>query len=240
MTKPIIQYPRGSGGNWLGNLIWHLEHNQLSLPNVDVVFDGQLRSNSFAYTHVFNLLNGKNPTFDQYPGPRVIFSSPCWFNQFINDAVKVRYHIQKLSKESIADQFFLLSNSAVYILTDQLWQTTWEIPGELEYRLLSEDQERFIDCLFSLLDKFNIKYTSDRNYCRASIEYYKSTCPKPLEHLNNFDSLLWLSWCHAHILINKQSLSASITPDATINSIRNIIEPVSSEVLATTLPMVAS
>ena len=25
MKKPVICWPRGSGGNWLGNLIWRLE-----------------------------------------------------------------------------------------------------------------------------------------------------------------------------------------------------------------------
>lgn len=234
-----MQYPRGSGGNWLGNLIWHLEHNQLSLPTVDVTFDGHPLSDSFTYTHGFELYDGKNPIFYHGVEPRIMFSSPCWFNQFINDAVKVRYHIENLSKQSILDQFYRLTDSAVYILTDTLWQKTWERPGELDYRLLVEDQEQFIDCLFSVLDKFDIKYTGDRNYCHASIEYYKSTCPRPLEHLNNFDSILWLSWCHAHILINNQSLSTIVTTDATIDSIRSIVEPVSGEILATTLPMVA-
>ena len=238
-NKLFIQYPRGSGGNWLANLIWRLEHNQLTLPNVDVVFDDQKRSTSFTFIHGFNLFDGKNPTFDPVTGPCVMFSSPCWFNQFINDAVKVRYHALNLSDQSTIDQFHTLTDSAIYILTDTLWQKTWQHPGELDYRLLVEDPDQFIDRLFCVLDKFNIKYTRDRSYCHSSIEYYKSTCPSPSEHLNNFNSLLWLAWCHAHILINNQSLPATIPSDATVDVIRDIVEPVSAEILAATLPMVA-
>lgn len=202
MSLPTIQYPRGSGGNWLSNLIWHLENNQLTLPN-------------------------------QFP------PSPCWFNQFINDAVKVRYHILNLSVQPIIDQFHILTDSAIYILTDTLWQKTWGQPGELDYRLLVEDSDQFINRLFSVLDNFDIKYTRNRSYCHSSIEYYKSTCPDPSKHLNNFNSLLWLAWCHAHVLINNQSLPVTIPSDATVDVIRSIVEPMSAEILATTLPMVA-
>ena len=239
MSLPTIQYPRGSGGNWLSNLIWHLENNQLTLPKVNVVFDDQKISTNFKLTHGFNLFDGKNPTFNPFTGPCVMFSSPCWFNQFINDAVKVRYHILNLSVQPIIDQFHILTDSAIYILTDTLWQKTWGQPGELDYRLLVEDSDQFINRLFSVLDSFDIKYTRNRSYCHSSIEYYKSTCPDPSKHLNNFNSLLWLAWCHAHVLINNQSLPVTIPSDATVDVIRSIVEPMSAEILATTLPMVA-
>ena len=241
MKKPIICYPRGSGGNWLSNLIWRLETDQFELPTVDVVFDGQRKSDSFLYSHIFNMYDRQSPIFDKKCEDTTLikFSSPCWFNQYINDAIKVKYHITKLSNESIINQFHLLTDSAVYILTDKLWRKTWASPGELDYTLLLTNPDQFIDCLFSVLDKFNIKYTRNRSYCHSSLEYYKSTCPDPSDHLNNFDSLLWLAWCHAHILINKQSLSATIPSDATVASIRRIVEPATKNIFETTLPMVA-
>jgi len=240
VKRNIICYPRGSGGYWLNNLIWRLETSQFDLPDVDVVFDGQPTSANFLQSHLFNLVDGKTATFDEScKGDNLIkFSSPCWFNQFINDAVKVRYRILNLSDQSIIDQFYTLTNSAVYILTDTLWQKTWEHPGELDYKLLIEDPDQFIDRLFSVLDRCSIKYTRDRSYCHSSIEYYKSTCPDPSKHLNNFNSLLWLAWCHAHILINNQPLPATIPTDATVDAICKIVEPVSAGVLARTLPMV--
>jgi len=228
MKKPVICYPRGSGGNWLGNLIWRLETNGFELPEVNVVFDGQPKSNRFLYSHIFNILDGKTPIYDdRYMSHDMVkFSSPCWFNQYINDAVKVRYHILNIGTTPIIDQFHLLTDSAIYIRTDSRWQETWKIPGKLEYSLLYRDSEKFVDQLFALLDQCNVKYTPVREYCNASIEYYKSTCPQPSEHLNNFDSLLWLAWCHAELLISGVGLRSTVPADATVDIIRQLVEPV--------------
>ncbi len=225
MNKPVICFPRGSGGHWLGNLIWRLENNKFDLSEVDVVFDHETVTNSFDWSCRF---------FDNHPletGCKINFSSPCWFTQYINDAVKVRYHIMDLGEKSLQEQFFTLSNSAKYILTDPLWQQTWNVRGDLEYSLLSQNPDKFITQLFAILDKFKIEYSANREYCLKSIDYYKSTCPDTAYHLYNFDSLLWLAWCHADVLINKKSLPGTIMDDATIDSIRSIIEPVSPHMI---------
>jgi len=234
MNKPVICYPRGSGGHWLGNLIWRLENNQFDVSKVDVIFDHETVTNSFELTHRYNLwIDEKTPTFTHnftiYSA--INFSSPCWFTQYINDAIKVRYHILNLGEKSLQEQFFTLSDSAKYILTDPLWQQTWNVRGDLEYSLLSQNPDKFITQLFAILDKFNIKYSANREYCHRSIDYYKSTCPTTIDHLYNFDSLLWLAWCHADVLINKKSLPGTIMDDATIDSIRSIIEPVSAHMI---------
>ena len=225
MNKPVICFPRGSGGHWLGNLIWRLENNKFDLSEVDVVFDYETVTDSFELSCKF-FENHRFETDDQ-----INFSSPCWFTQYINDAVKVRYHILHLGEKSLQEQFFTLSNSAKYILTDPLWQQTWNVRGDLEYSLLSQNPDKFITQLFAILDKFKIEYSANREYCHKSIDYYKSTCPDTAYHLYNFDSLLWLAWCHADVLINKKSLPGTIMDDATIDSIRSIIEPVSAHMI---------
>jgi hypothetical protein len=196
------------------------------------VFDGETLSKSFDFSHRYNLFDGKTPTFthDYTKHPSINFSSPCWFTQYINDAIKVRYHIKKLGEKSLREQFHDLTNSAKYILTDPLWQKTWNTPGELEYSLLLQNSDKFITQLFAILDKFNIKYSPNREYCHRSIDYYRSTCPNPIDHLYNFDSLLWLAWCHADVLINEKTLPATIEDDS-LESIRSIIEPVSSHMI---------
>ena len=234
MKKPLLCWPQGSGGNWLGNLIWRLENNKFELPEINVVFDGQTLSNSFGFSHRYNLLDGKTPTFDDYiinNHSTINFSSPCWFTQYINDAVKVRYHIEKIGEKSLTEQFHLLTDSAVYILTDPLWQQTWNVRGDLEYSLLRQNPDKFITQLFGILDQFDIKYFANREYCHKSIDYYKSTCPNTVDHLYNFDSLLWLAWCHADVLINKKSLPETIMDNAILESIRSIIEPVSAHMI---------
>jgi len=227
MKKPVICYPRGSGGNWLMNLIWRLETNQFELPTVDVVFDGQTFTSSFLSSHTFEIYDGITPTIDNkcIDADWIKFSSPCWFNHYINDAVKVRYHISKIGTTSIADQFHLLTDSAIYIRTAPLWQSTWGSPGRVEYRLLYQDPKEFVDQLFAVLDQYCIKYTPNYEYCYASIDYYKSTCPRPLDHLNNFNSLLWLAWCHAELLISGIGLPATLPTDATVSDIQQLVQP---------------
>ena len=135
-----------------------------------------------------------------------------------NNAIKVRYHIQKLGEKSLFEQFNTLTDSAVYTQTDPLWQQTWNMPSDLEFCLLYEHPDQFITNLFHLLDQHSIKYTDNREYCHKSIDYYKSTLPSREQHLYNFNSLLWLSWCHADVLIRKDSLSETITEEESSNS----------------------
>lgn len=243
MKNPVICYPRGCGGHWLGNLIWRLENNKFELLKVDVVFDGQPLSRSFEFSHQFDLFDGKTPTVDNriINTPKITFSSPCWFNHYLNDAVKVRYHMahEKIGKKSITEQFHILTDSAIYIQTDPLWRQVWDTPGDLEYRLLFQNPDTFITRLFGILDQFNIKYIPNREYCYKSIEYYKSTCPNPADYLNNFNSVLWLAWCHADVLINNKSLPGTIMDDAIVESIRLIMEPVSYHMLTKTMPITA-
>ena len=49
-----VFFPRGGGGNWLSNLIWHLEAANFSIPRVNVVFDGQPQC-SIPFSHSFEV-----------------------------------------------------------------------------------------------------------------------------------------------------------------------------------------
>ena len=99
---------------------------------------------------------------------------------YINDAVKVRYHILHIGEKSLQEQFFTLSDSAKYILTDPLWQQTWNVRGDLEYSLLSQNPDKFITQLFGILDQFDIKYSANREYCHRSIDYLNLLVQMPL------------------------------------------------------------
>ena len=56
------------------------------------------------------------------------------------------------------EQFHLLTDSAIYILTDPLYQQTWNMPGDLGYSLLSQNPDKFITQLFGILDQFDITF----------------------------------------------------------------------------------
>ena len=117
----------------------------------------------------------------------------------------------------ISNLFFYLHNIGIKNSSkkDMIW----------ELLLRAKNPDSIISKFLLLKLVNNIKYTPDREYCRTSISYYKSTCPSPTQQLNNFDSLLWLAWCHSELMITGIPLSVTIPADATVQSIRYIIEP---------------
>lgn len=239
MKTPTIAYPHGGGGAWLVNLIWQLENNQLTLNTGPiVVFDNLPAAKSIHTTHIYELFDNVTPTYIyKGDGALIKFSSSRWFNLFITEAVKVRYHLLHLGEKTILEQFYSLTDSAVYMLTNDLYRSTWGEPVDLNYALIFEDSDQFIDQLFAILDNFSIKYTKDRDHCLRSIQHYKSTCPTTQDHLGNFDSLLWLSWVHACLMINGKSLPATVTEGVQVADIRKIVEPVAAGILEYTRPM---
>jgi hypothetical protein len=239
MRTPTICFPHGGGGSWLLNLIWQLENNQLTINNNTVVFDDYCKSTTVLGSHIYDLFDGQNPTYcDDLSQAEIIkFSSSRWFNLFITGAIKIKYHLMGLGNKTIQEQFYELTNLAKYMLTDELYRSTWGEPVDLNYALIFENSELFIDQVFALLDKFNVTYTQDREYCRQSVAHYRSTCPRTDEHLGNFDSLLWLSWVHACVLIDGKSLAGVPAESATVSDIRRIVEPVSAGIAERTGPM---
>lgn len=199
MTKLVVLYPRGSGGSWLSNLIWHLENNDFTIPKVNIVFDNEPKSNLVMCTHAahemapgmsLDLIN-----FD-YGVPVVRFASDCLFNMYVNEVHKVRYVILSLGEKSLREQFFTLTNNFTYAMTDELWHNTYCRDYVLNYRHVFTDPEQFINSLFALLEQHAIKFTPDRDYCLRSIEYYRSTCRNPKDVIGNLDDLTWLAACH--------------------------------------------
>lgn len=201
-----IFFPRGLGGNWLSNLIWHLEHNSLDLPQVDTVFDGQQLSTCV------NLSHGViNEIYTPITSKIKLFSSRHLFTHYLNDATKVRYHIHKLHNRPELEQFFDLSNSARYFLSNKEYYNYYCKNIDLDYSKIFQDPDEFITCLFAILNNCNIQYTQNRRYVHESIEYYRSTVTNPEEHYNNPDSIIWLGCCHGVTLTDNLSLAGVIT-----------------------------
>ena len=222
-----IFYPRGCGGRWLGNLIWHLETQNWDFPKVDTVFDNEIQG-SIPVNHLFEVLDPSNPnqlTYANKPKSALFFSSPALFNHYINVGVKVRFHLQKLNQQSLQQQFFTLSNSAKYLFTNQLYHDAYCNRPDLDYQNIFCDPQKFASDLFNILSTHNIKYAANKDYVLASIKHYVSTCPNPADHYGNNNSLLWLGCCHAVSLIEHCQLNGVVTSDVTLEDVQTIMEP---------------
>ena len=214
-----IVYPRGSGGSWLSNLIWHLEHNNTDLPQVDMVFDYTPKC-SIKFDHG---ISQYNPViFRPKTLETMLFSSKHLFTHYLNDATKVRYHIQKLHNRSELEQFRVMSNSAIYFLTNKEYQAYYCDKIDLDYSIIFQDPVEFINRLFVLLNNCDIKYTQNREYALSSIAYYRNTVTNPEQHYNNPASIIYLGYCHAITLMDNLPLTGIITD---IRSAQTLLEP---------------
>lgn len=230
MLKTKIFFPRGCGGHWLSNLIWHLETNDYTLPLVDIVFDGQPTSNNIQIDHVFEV---QDPTLsDQVTmltkqDKNILFSTDCMFNIYLNDATKVKLGpmLVSIRDKSLLTQYFTLTDNALYLTGNQLYKETYCCDIDLDYRLVFQNPSLFVDNLFSILDTAGLRYTPNKEYALTNIEYYKTTCANPADHIGNLDSLVWLSWCHALLISHGIPLSGVATEESTLEDLKQLIMP---------------
>lgn len=226
MSESVIYYPNGSGGSWLSNLIWHLENNDFTMPNVKTVFDSTPKTRSFNFMHSF-VGPADDPTQIKrvFNSDSLIFSSTKVFNIYINHAYKNQYVHLRLGEKSIQQQFFSLSDDFRYFLNDAEFQDAYCTRSDIDYRLIFQDPEQFVDRLFDLLSLYKVYFVSNKEYALTSIEYYKSTCPDPKEVLGNLTNLVWLGCCHGIMLTKNISLPTTISAGITLEELTNIMEP---------------
>ena len=221
-----VFYPRGGGGNWLSNLIWHLETANFSIPRVNVVFDGQPQC-SIPFLHSFEVpdpAEGNQIVEHELSDHNVIFSCHYLFNHYINNATKVKYHIHGIHAMTIQQQLFELSNGFKYYLTNDIYKKYYCNVIDLDYALIFQNPEKFTTVLFEFLDAASINYTKNKDYVLASIDYYKSTCANPSDHNNNWASMLWLGACHAITILDQLPIEI-ISPAADLETIAHVLQP---------------
>jgi len=234
-------FPRGHGGSWLNNLICHLEDNDTTLPDVDVIFD-YLQKSSIPFRHGFEVIDPANSNevkyFKKNADINVLFSSKFLFNHYLNDAHKVIYHIHKLDTKIIYEQYFTLTDSATYIQNNDIYYDYYCNNIDLDYALIFQNPNLFADNLFEILNLCELQYTPNKEYVLKSIDYYKSTCENPNNHFGNLDSLYWLGWSHALLMSNNVELSNTLNETATVQDIKKLIAPFNEQCIKWSLPHV--
>ena len=212
MIKVI--FPRGGGGNWLSNLIWHLETANFKLPTVNVIFDSQPQC-SIPFSHGLTAVRNQSD---------ILFSCACLFNHYLNNAVKVKYHIHRINQLAYQSQLFELSNSVKHYLTDSEYYKFYCKNIDLNSALIFQNAEQFADVLLEFLDSAKIKYTTNKDYVLASIAYYQTTCANPSKHFDNWNSMLWLGACHAITILDQLPIEV-ISPAADLETIAYVLQP---------------
>ena len=221
-----VFFPRGGGGNWLSNLIWHLENADYTLPNVTTVFDNESKS-SILFSHKFEIPDpSQSDQIVEYSlaERNVLFSCQYLFNHYLNNAIKVKSHFHNLEQLNTQQKLFELSNGAKYYFGNAYYAEHYCRNIDLDYALIFQDPAQFADVLLEFLDSTNIKYTANKDYVLTSMAYYTTTCANPSNHFDNWDSMLWLGACHAVTVLDQLSIDI-IPPDATTATVVQILQP---------------
>lgn len=243
--KLVLTYSHGGGGSWLGNLVWHLCNNDFTLPiKNNNVYDGNPISNPLMNVHhAFEYYNPKQPKIFEWENFEIIrYGTSQPFQLYLNEVSKVRFTHLGYGNMPLTDQFDAISNAAKAWMTDPTAIAYYCNNLDLDMKLLFTDREEFISQLFAILDRraipMKIPYAKNIDYCRQSIKKYKDSCPDPKDHIGNRESLLWLAWCHAIMMVNK-IVTPSLFNFSTTQSLEQIaeaIDPVHEQCLALSRP----
>lgn len=226
-----IVYPRGGGGNWLGNTMHYLNIGRFVIPRVDTVFDGQ-RLGPIPVSHVFEVPDSSQPDQIWYwnsDPDRVLFSTNNRFNQWINTAHKNLEFQYGYDKQPLIERFFNLSNHCRWVMTDPIYHKYYCENIGLEYSDIFQQPAQFINNVYELMDRAGHKCTRNDDYMLASIENYKTTILHPEQILGNLDEIFWLAFCHSVSLSHGLTINSIITNDFDFKELQDAIEPISAE-----------
>ena len=221
----IIRYPKCGGGHWLGNLIWHLQNAQWTLPLNGVTFD-DLPQGSVKLTHWLDGdPNGTLKFYYKDHKDNVLFSTDKKFTMYINFCIKQLYGQYHMEQLPLSNQILNLSNTAVFVLTDSYIDHYYCHNIDLDYCWIFQDPSRFCDWVCNFLDINQVPYYDNREYMHISIDNYKKTCADPKTIVGNLESTIWLGWLNAVSILNSITLDGEIAHQTDLKSIATILEP---------------
>lgn len=182
MFKFTLVYPNGAGGNWLSNLVYSLEHNTTTGTfNTEGNFHSVEKSQSINLSH------------SHAAGPCVVLDGTAIFNRYLNAITKLfNYQEAELKNASLQDTFEKLASYTSYFISRIEHLDTVDI----NFNHMLNDNEKFAQELFAVLDQYNFNYVKDQNKINTALTIYRASCTDPMLHFDNFDSVYWLGWCN--------------------------------------------
>jgi len=221
VSKTFI-FPQGGGGAWLSNLIHNLETGKMEVPTCQVDFD-HLPRGSIPFSHRFIEHNDQG-----LPAPvkvlvedienNVVFSNCYPYNHYLNDIKKLRYNLSRntnIANLDIQQQWNDCVNSAVYLLTNELYRKSYYDKIDLDHDMIFKNPESFVDKLFTILDNLT-EYRADKSYVLTSCGHYRTTCASPADYTDNQQSLSWLAWVAGVVQV------LNLGPDQDISTVTSI------------------
>jgi hypothetical protein len=187
-TQIRLIFPKGGGGSWLSNLIWHLENSDWTSIRPAINYDG-VPQGPIIREHY-------NP--NEYENiPTVLFSTKRFFNVHLNEVKKILHPIHTVNNLSDGARINFSAEKMQPWLSDNDFKNFYCTNIDLEYEWIFSAEPKFIKRLYEILEQYNISYIKNDKYIRSSLANYRSTCELPTKHLGNTNSFEWLAFCLA-------------------------------------------
>ena len=157
--------------------IWHLENNDLTVPSEKLHFDNQPQCSIKFETYFEYIERTKFIENKTLKTNKIVFFTNKPFNAYLNEASKVQFNPSNynLDQAPLFDKITtLLDTSRSWIKNANYHDYYYNNIG-LEYSLIFQDPEKFVDNLYEILDSINLSYNKNRKYCLLSIKNYKKT-----------------------------------------------------------------
>jgi hypothetical protein len=122
------------------------------------------------------------------------------------------------------EQFHKLTDNARHFISNNDFHNFYAKNIDLDYSMIFQNPLLFIEKLFVLLDELDLSYTRDVEYCLSSISLYRKTCVNPMDHYGNYQSLVWLAWCHALCLTNNIEINESLDESKSLTELSDIFD----------------
>jgi len=222
MTIQNFIYPEGSGGSWLANLIGQLETSILDMPTNRLTFDQSSRKSMINYHEILQDGQLVFRDADVINQPYLVFSTPCRFNILLNLVYKKWFNPEfhnMTQHYTVTQQFMKITDHARYLLTDSRYQQLFFTQIDLEYSLVFQDPVQFALRLYEFLDRAGLTYTLNDHMVLSNIKNYLRTCETPADHVDNYNSLVWLGWCHALALQHHIPIQAQLNQLETVDQL---------------------
>jgi len=187
----LVCFPGGGGGNWLSSLIYRLEHNNTENFNILVNnFHNEKKSASVITRHC-----PYTPITEYQYLKKIIFTGLCSFNIYVNVVYKRNKYYCNLPIGA-QENFDIQSND--FLFNEAMGKILYPVDTiDLNFDLLFDNTDQFIQDLYNILDQVQITYTKNDQLILNSIQQYKKSCPNPMDIFEDYDNIVWLGWAVA-------------------------------------------
>lgn len=229
MKKLTVIYPVGGGGNWLCNLVHHLESRtyQIDAPT-DNIFDYTAKSRVIAVKHWYDydIADMESDLANKELNLK-IFSCYSEFNQWLQWAYKIILNPHKTpayAALSFNDRFFYLTDCAVFLL-GSTYKKLFRSNIDLRYDWIFTAPNDFCNQLTDILGESAEQIDMNKEFALLSIDNYKKTCVHPGDVFNNPKNIIWLSWCHALAHIDPLEIESDFRNANTVDDLAEMLYP---------------